>query len=66
MNKPSIEQIARVFGANADSVKALFARNAAELDGMRAKAVRAGKKVNGYTADQLAAMSDNARKRAAE
>lgn len=40
-----------------DNIRRQYAKNAAGLRRMHAKAVASGKKVNGYTADQLADMS---------
>lgn len=55
---------ARVFGCTPAQAKALLAKNADDLDAMRAKASASGKKVNGYSADQLAAIAATARKNA--
>lgn len=54
---PTAEDIARMFGCTVAQVKALHARNAAQLAEMADKAERTGKKVNHYTAAQLREMS---------
>ena len=54
---PTIEQVATRFGASVERVRENYRANASELAGMAEKAERIGRKVNGYTADQLRAMS---------
>jgi len=48
------EQIASKFSVPVENVKRQFAANAINLEKMHTKAVDTGKKVNGYTAEQLA------------
>lgn len=48
-------EIARAMGCTEQQARAQLARNAAQLDAMAAKAKATGKKVNGYTYEQLAA-----------
>lgn len=52
-------QIAKIFGCTEDQVRAQFLANANQLAKMRAKAVKTGKKVNGYTAAELRCHASN-------
>ncbi len=63
--KPTTEQIASRFGCTPEQVRAQFARNAEGLAKMLARAESTGRKVNGYTADQLRQMVADTRARAA-
>ena len=53
MQKLTIEQTAKMYGVSIEAIKAQYAANAQGLEKMYNKAVETGKKVNGYTADQL-------------
>lgn len=46
-------QLAKFFGCTVQDVRALHAKNAQTLRAMLAKAESTGKKVNGYSAEQL-------------
>lgn len=46
-------EICKLFGCSLEQLNSQYADNAKVLKGMQAKAVKSGKKVNGYTADQL-------------
>ena len=46
-------EIARTMGCTLNQARAQLARNAKQLDAMAAKAKATGKKVNGYTYEQL-------------
>lgn len=48
------KKIAKMFGCTEEQAKAQYARNAAQLAEMEAKANSIGRKVNGFTAQQLA------------
>ena len=48
------KNIAKMFGCTEEQAKAQYARNAAQLAEMEAKAASTGRKVNGFTAQQLA------------
>ena len=50
--------IAAIFGCTAEQVAAQKQKNAAQLRDMEIKARSEGKKINNYTAEQLAAMAD--------
>lgn len=52
------QQIANFFGVSTDNLKRQYAENAKVLETMHAKAVKTGKKVNGYTAAQLQTMTE--------
>jgi hypothetical protein len=54
---PTVEQVAARFGASVERVRESYRANAVQLTNMAAKAERTGRKVNGYTAEQLRAMS---------
>lgn len=51
--KPTLEQFAKMFGATVEQCNALKAKNRIELEAMYAKASATGKRVNGYTSEQL-------------
>ena len=51
------EQAAKLFGVSLERIKDQYLANAQELEKMHGKAVKTGKKVNGYTAKQLAAIT---------
>lgn len=51
----SKEQICQMFGCTMEQLNAQYASNAGVLKGMHEKAKRTGKKVNGYTEQQLKA-----------
>jgi len=51
------EQAAKMFGVSVERIKEQYAYNAEGLEQMHKKAVSTGKKVNGYTADQLEKMT---------
>lgn len=56
------QQVAQRFGCTIEQVRAGHASNARALRGMLFKARTAGKKVNGYTAEQLQAHVDRTEK----
>ena len=60
----TVEQIATVFKVTVNQVRALFAKNADQLDSMADQAMREHSKINGYTEQQLRSMAKAARKRA--
>jgi hypothetical protein len=49
----TIEQKAALFGCSADQIKKQYRSNLIGLEQMRDKAIRTGKKVNGFTLAQL-------------
>lgn len=51
--RPSVADIARMFRCSVDQVNALRAKNRAQLTVMYNEACRTGKRVNGYTSEQL-------------
>ncbi len=51
--KPNAEKSAKVFGCTLEQARVMFRRNAYKLMEMHAKAMKTGKKVNGYTAEEL-------------
>ncbi len=51
----SIERIANQFGVSVEQLKKQYFNNALQLEKMYKKAIATGKKVNGFTADQLKA-----------
>ncbi len=53
MKTITIEQFAKLFGVTVDQCNALKAKNRVQLKAMHAQAVKTGKKVNGYNAEQL-------------
>lgn len=55
MTRYTPEQIAKMFGCTTAQVGKQFAANAAQLQAMAKKAKQTGRKVNGYTAAELAA-----------
>jgi hypothetical protein len=60
------DQIAKFFKCTPEALAAQYAYSAADLAKMKEKAEKTGKKVNGYTAEQLAAMSSKMEKLAAK
>lgn len=58
-------QIAKFFGCTPQQLAAQRASNAKDLAKLAGKARATGKKVRGYTAEQLAAMADKSAKLAA-
>ena len=52
MNTPA--QVAKVFGCTVEQARAQMKANAAQLRALRIRAESTGRKVNGYTAAQLA------------
>lgn len=56
--KPTAAEIAAKFGCTVEQVDAQRAKNKATLVEMYEKALRTGRKVNGYTADQLGRLID--------
>ena len=53
MTKFTEQDICRRFNCTPEQVRAMHAKNAEGLRAMLAKAEKTGKKVNGYTAEQL-------------
>lgn len=51
----TIEQTAKMYGVSVEAIKAQYAANAQGMERMYNKAVETGKKVGGFTADQLKA-----------
>ena len=51
--KPTTAQIAKLFGCSEQQVRDQFHANAAQLTRLADKSKRTGRKVNGYTAEQL-------------
>jgi hypothetical protein len=64
MLKVSVEDAAKFFGVSVERIKAQYLENAKGLEEMYVKAVTTGKKVNGYTADQLYELKKEYYKRA--
>lgn len=60
----TVEQIAKIFGCTPAQLTSSYAKNAAQLALMLHKAVTTGKKVNGFTAEQLRVMHRTAHERA--
>ena len=58
------EMIAKVMGCTVEQLTSQYAKNAAQLAVMLHKAVTTGRKVNGYTAEQLRELHTKAQKRA--
>jgi hypothetical protein len=56
------DKAAKVFGCTPEQAKEQMQRNLIQLQQMRAKASSGGKKVNGYTADELDHMIAKTRK----
>lgn len=54
MKKYTVKEAAELFGVSEERIKQQYAENAKGLQNMLHKAVSTGKKVNGYTAEQLA------------
>jgi hypothetical protein len=51
----TVEQTAKAFNVSVEAIKAQYAANAESMERMYNKAIETGKKVNGYTAEQLKA-----------
>ena len=49
----TVEQTAAMYGVSVDTIKAQYLSNAQGMERMYNKAVATGKKVGGFTADQL-------------
>ena len=49
----TIEQTAAMYGVTVEAIKAQYLANAQGMERMYNKAVETGKKVGGYTADQI-------------
>lgn len=49
----SVEKIAAKFGVSVEQLKKQYFNNAVQLEKMYKKAIETGKKVNGFTAEQL-------------
>lgn len=64
MFKYTPEMVAQVMGCTVEQLRNQHARNANQLAGMLHKAVTTGKKVNGYTADELRKLHLDAQRRA--
>lgn len=58
------QQTANFFGVSVENLKRQYAENAKVMETMYTKAVQTGKKVNGYTADQLKNMVADYKQRA--
>lgn len=54
---PTPEQVAKMFGVSVERIKEQYLANAQGLEKMYNKAITTGKKVNGYTAEQLKSMT---------
>jgi ribosome-binding protein aMBF1 (putative translation factor) len=63
MKKYTPEEVAQMFGVSIDRIKQQHRDNAKALQSMYDKAVKTGKKVNGYTAAQLAEMVKDSNER---
>ena len=61
----TIEQTAAMHGVTVEAIKAQYAANAQGMERMYNKAVSTGKKVGGFTADQLKVKIDQFKKLAA-
>lgn len=53
------EQTCKLYGCTIEQLNAQYLNNAKRLERLYNKAVDLDRKVNGFTADQLKAMSDN-------
>lgn len=51
--KPNLEAFARMMGATVEQVHSQLERNKRQLASMAEQARKTGRKVNGYTAEQL-------------
>jgi hypothetical protein len=54
----TLATVAKRFGTTIERVRAQYLANAAQMRAMAEKAERTGRKVNGYTAEQLNARAD--------
>ena len=64
MKKFTPQEAANLFGCSLETIKEQYLGNAQVLEVMYKKAVKTGKKVNGYTASQLKEMTDDYYQRA--
>ena len=60
MTTPNPAQIAGLLGCTEAQIRAQFAQNAKQLAAMADKAKTTGRKVNGYTAEELRSSADEA------
>lgn len=60
----TVEQTAKVLGCTVAQLTSQYAKNAAQLALMLHRAVTSGKKINGFTADQLRVMHRTAYEKA--
>lgn len=65
MPRFTVEQTAAMLGVTVEQIRAGHARNLPQLQAMLAKAEKTGRKVNGYTAEQLRERVAECAKRAA-
>lgn len=49
----TLEQFARMMGVTVEQCNVQLAKNRKQLEGMYRQAVKTGKRVNGYSADEL-------------
>ena len=63
---PSPAVVAAMFGCTEASVREAYARNAKQLLGMAEQANRMGRKLRGYTGEQLQRMSESAAQKATQ
>lgn len=56
VNMYTDEMIAEVMGCTVEQLRSQHAKNAAQIAGMLVKATETGRKVNGFTAQQLSGM----------
>lgn len=61
---PSAYAVAALFGVPVENVRAQYRRNAAQLRSMEAKARASGRRVRGYSAEELASLARNAEDKA--
>ena len=61
---PSAYAVAAMFGVPVESVRKQYRKNAVQLRSLEAKARLSGKRVRGYTADELAGLAQNAEDKA--
>jgi hypothetical protein len=57
ISNPTIEDLAKLYNVSVERIKEQYAANAKGLQAMYEKALEKGKKVGGYTADQLKQMA---------
>lgn len=58
MNAPTPQRVAAMFGCTVERVAQQYARNALQLAAMASEADVSGRRVNGYTAEELRARAD--------